>query len=511
MATILAVLGVFSASPASADPNDIVAAARSVVRVVLVANDNGQVYYVGHGSGVAVAPNVILTNAHVVDLARQDSTVEIGIVPSQGNKSYGGQVISYSSRNDLALVRIDGRVTSATIYTAPVDDGASVTAIGYPGSVDRAQGLDIGDLVQPLQPVKTTGMVSGGRSSREFDTILHTAPMAQGNSGGPLVDNCGRIVGINSFGSLSDGNDAEFGFAVSAREIANLLKKAEVSSNLTGAPCRSTAEISAAEDRRAAAAFQKSQMEQQADNARRTVRRLAAERTAQFSILAERENHMALAGLLLVLAAMGVISAAYMYRSEKQRLFPVLAISSGALLFGSVAAWLTRPSFADIADRTEEQLARQEEINKKVEEPRGSESMKGVLQCALLPDRSRITVSEAPSTSFEWNEDGCVNGRTQYGEVDGSWSRIFVPNEEDTVTVRTFDPETAIFKEERYLLPLERMNSIRSIRNRYRYDQCQGSQEQLAKLSDMQSAIRQSLPSTPNETLVFRCSPKAGE
>src|SRR3546814_18913014 len=95
---------------------------------------------------------------------------------------------------------------------------SDLTAIGYPGTVDRAQGLDLQDMIEPLTPVKSSGTVSAGRSSRQFDTILHTAPMASGNSGGPLVAACGRVVGINSFGSLSDGNDAEFGFAISNRE-----------------------------------------------------------------------------------------------------------------------------------------------------------------------------------------------------------------------------------------------------------------------------------------------------
>ena len=54
-----------------AEQQDIAAAARGVVRVVLVATDGSEAYFVGHGSGLAVAPDKILTNAHVVELARQ--------------------------------------------------------------------------------------------------------------------------------------------------------------------------------------------------------------------------------------------------------------------------------------------------------------------------------------------------------------------------------------------------------------------------------------------------------
>src|SRR3546814_10764769 len=51
---------------AHADTQDVAAAARGVVRVILVATDGDEAYFVGHGSGVAVAPAKILTNAHVV-------------------------------------------------------------------------------------------------------------------------------------------------------------------------------------------------------------------------------------------------------------------------------------------------------------------------------------------------------------------------------------------------------------------------------------------------------------
>ena len=52
--------------PAQADPADISAASRSVVRVVLAAKDGSKVAFVGHGSGFAVAPDKIVTNAHAV-------------------------------------------------------------------------------------------------------------------------------------------------------------------------------------------------------------------------------------------------------------------------------------------------------------------------------------------------------------------------------------------------------------------------------------------------------------
>ena len=88
---ILSLLALLWAGPVFAD--DIGAAGRGVVRVVTIAVVDGQVVGFGHGSGVAVAPNRIVTNAHVMELAdRYPDNVVIGVVPSEGAKSYQGRV-----------------------------------------------------------------------------------------------------------------------------------------------------------------------------------------------------------------------------------------------------------------------------------------------------------------------------------------------------------------------------------------------------------------------------------
>ena len=233
-ALLLLALG---AAPAHAEPADIAAAARSVVRVVLIAQDNGEFSLVGHGSGVAVGPNLILTNAHVVQPAQEADMIRIGVVPSEGKTGWFGQVVSVSPGNDLALIRIgeNGALPAATLFTGPVGDGADVFAIGYPGNVDLAQGYDVGDLVTPTAPVKTRGNISAGRASRQFDTLLHTAPIGAGNSGGPLLDACGRVIGINSFGTVADSGDSEFYFAVSMREVSRFLLSAGIKPHGSGA------------------------------------------------------------------------------------------------------------------------------------------------------------------------------------------------------------------------------------------------------------------------------------
>jgi hypothetical protein len=490
--------------PAQADPNDISAASRSVVRVVLAAKDGNKVAFVGHGSGFAVAPDKIVTNAHVVEIARQESSVVIGIIPSQGGTSYGGRIIAYSPDNDLALIQVldGGRLPPMTIFGGPVADGAEVVAIGYPGSVDRAQGLDLDDLITPMSPVKTTGTVSGGRTTKQFDTLLHTAPIASGNSGGPLIDNCGRVLGANSFGSISDGNDAEFGFAVSAREILSFLRKAGVTVGVTATPCRSAAEISEQERLRDAAARAQVAAAKDAEADKRERAETKLRTSLSQDIIAERENRIAIAALMLALSLLAAGGAGVLLVQGKRN--PGIGAAGGAafLLLGAVIVFLSRPDFSEIDDRVAAAMADKAGDSRPQQ---SSAATSGKYLCTINPQRSRITVSQTDELPLEWADGGCVNGRTQYGRDGAKWSRIFVPNQEQTVTINSFQPDSSEFTEERYLMDLDAMTRARAIRAEYGNRACTTDIKALTDIEEMVKAIRAELPSQANESLVYEC------
>jgi S1-C subfamily serine protease len=76
-----ALLFALCAIPAAADPGDVDAASRGVVRVVIIGEEGDQPVPVSHGTGFAVSANRIVTNAHVIAEAEQDDTLRIGIVP----------------------------------------------------------------------------------------------------------------------------------------------------------------------------------------------------------------------------------------------------------------------------------------------------------------------------------------------------------------------------------------------------------------------------------------------
>ena len=507
IAAIMILIGF--AATARADQMDLTAAARSVVRVALVASDGSQAFFVGHGSGLVVAPDKVLTNAHVVELVREEKNIVIGIVPSEGKKSYGGKIIAFSPGNDLALIQMEeGSLPPGSFYAGAVTDGQHVTAIGYPGTVDRAQGLGLKEMIEPMIAVKTGGNVSSGRSGKGFDTILHTAPLAAGNSGGPLVDDCGRVLGLNSFGSISDGNDADFGFAVSNREIASFLRQAGVTFQRTSAPCRSLADMDEAEARRIAAESARQDAASRASADLQAAALASARDAAEQDVIAARENMMAVAAVLLALAVLAAGGAGLNHSQGKPRPTLWFGIGGGVLLIGALAIFLLRPSFSQIEERVAQ--ARLDTGAVTTIETIGY-SAPGDNLCRIEEGRSRITVSETTDVPLNWTESGCANGKTQYLRDGTQWVRVSSAADDAAIAVTRFDPATGELRNERYLTDAETLERARAIRARTDGGACTTDPKALAGLGQMQNDLRAILPLQPNERLVYQCvKPAAG-
>ena len=149
--------------------------------------DGNGVEPMGAGSGILLTPDgYVLTNHHVVREANR-----MRLTLTDGAR-LGAVPVGTDPPNDLAVVRADG---SGLPYAALGDSaalkvGQLVIAIGNPFG---------------FQSSVSTGVVSAtGRGMRSIDrslienVIQHTAPLNPGNSGGPLVDSRGRVVGINT-------------------------------------------------------------------------------------------------------------------------------------------------------------------------------------------------------------------------------------------------------------------------------------------------------------------------
>ena len=505
----------FAPAPLRADPGDVDAAARGVVRVVIVGRDGEGVVPISHGTGFAVASNSIVTNAHVVQDAARDTTLRIAIVPPESGGAQFGRIVAIDARRDLALVSFEGplRLPPLALAGGAPEDSGEVAAVGYPMNVDRAQGLSLEDIFTAQPPVKSRGFLSGFRPSRQIDTVLHTAPIARGNSGGPLLDACGRVLGVNSFGAESESADGEFFFAVSARELAPFLRVNGITPRINETPCRSLADLDADERARLQSEQQtaRSAMEQRA--ARLRTRRERARFEAEIRVLTERDDRL-LATMVLLMIAAGLGWWAYEKRGrldeagEKPPLPKtnrIAAAGAGAALLGALFLQLTRPGLEEI-DRLSAARPGVSEAGEPVALDGDTAARKYL--CRLDQRRSRVTTSDPQDVPFAWTASGCVNGRTQYGFSQGSWNRVLVPNDDQEVSVNSFDPARREFRTERFLLSQSAMQQARQARAAYQAPRC-GGNAAAAALGEQQRAVLDALPARPNERLVYICDASA--
>ena len=169
----------------------------------------------GAGSGFVIDPRgYILTNYHVVAGAQ---SIEVVL----GDKTRGpAKFIGADKQNDVALIKIDPK--GKQLVSLPLGDSASLQ-VGQ-------KVLAIGDPFG-FQSTLTTGVVSAlGRTVQTSDTtfiedaIQTDASINRGNSGGPLIDTHGDVIGINSAIYTPSGTTAGIGFAIpinTAKLIAN--------------------------------------------------------------------------------------------------------------------------------------------------------------------------------------------------------------------------------------------------------------------------------------------------
>jgi serine protease Do len=166
----------------------------------------------GVGSGFIVSPKgYILTNEHVVE---GSSRIIVGL---QSGEKYRGRVIGIDKETDVAVVKIDAPqdlpiVTLADSNAAQVGDW--VLAIGSPFGLDQTVTAGIISKIERESPFFSN-----------FQRFLQTdAAINRGNSGGPLVNMRGEVIGINSQIATSTGDYNGIGFALPAGE-ANFVYK----------------------------------------------------------------------------------------------------------------------------------------------------------------------------------------------------------------------------------------------------------------------------------------------
>ena len=161
----------------------------------------------------------IVTNAHVIGTAKQ-ARVSL----DDNTRLIDAKVTGTDPSSDLAVLKVDpsavsGRRALALAESDNVQVGDLAVAIGYP-------------LGQPR--TATAGIVSGvGRSitapnNFQIDKVIQTdAALNPGNSGGPLLDSAGRVIGVNSQIATTGGGNVGIGFAVPSDAVRQVVPRLE--------------------------------------------------------------------------------------------------------------------------------------------------------------------------------------------------------------------------------------------------------------------------------------------
>ena len=209
--------------------------------VVLILSENG------FGSGFFVTPSKIVTNGHVVqDAATKGSEV---FVVNENIGVHRAKVsdIQFSGdyAEDFALLSINEQVgiplTLVNVQSPGDYKLDKVFAAGFPGSVIESD-EDFINLIQTDEfsvpdLVITDGTVSSHQKVfGEVLAFVHTAQISGGNSGGPLVNQCGNVMGMNTF--INSSTDGVRNFSLVSSELLRFLSRSMVVPRVSARECK---------------------------------------------------------------------------------------------------------------------------------------------------------------------------------------------------------------------------------------------------------------------------------
>lgn len=174
--------------------------------------------WAGNGSGLIISQSGhVITNYHVIENAEE---IEVEFIMDGENQKFNAEIIQSDKVNDLAVIKIfdlnfNGLDEIEYNFTTDLSDvGTKVYAYGYPLALS----------VMGKEIKVTDGIIS---SKTGFDgditTYQITAPIQGGNSGGPLFDDAGNLIGINSSGLRKDIAD-NVGYTIKSGYVKNLIQ-----------------------------------------------------------------------------------------------------------------------------------------------------------------------------------------------------------------------------------------------------------------------------------------------
>ncbi|MDR2142055.1 MAG: serine protease [Deltaproteobacteria bacterium] len=200
----------------------------ATVLVLVTGADEG----ITMGTGFFVANDLIMTNRHVVEGALGGGAILVT------NKSLGhiqeAQLVAASQPEqfrDYALLKVSvdkSKAPRALKISQEAKRSDRVSAWGYPGLLTKIdpkmEALLQGDFSAAPELVYAEGVISVVQQMEGgVPLISHTAEVSHGNSGGPLIDQNGRVVGINTFIRVDDNSSRQVNVALGGRDLMQFL------------------------------------------------------------------------------------------------------------------------------------------------------------------------------------------------------------------------------------------------------------------------------------------------
>lgn len=206
--------------------------------VLVVAGENS-------GSGFIIDSQHIVTNNHVIAGSEGQPLIVAGVGIGTPREA---KVIAHVAEEgpagrDFALLKVAGApLTTKLALTPNVADLQPIVAAGFPGLLItndvNFHRLMQGDLSATPEIILSQGAVMAIQNrSAGMPTIAHNAPISGGNSGGPLVDSCGRVVGINTYIRVASDQGTNAGYALGTEGILKFLAKAGGSPTVQSGTC----------------------------------------------------------------------------------------------------------------------------------------------------------------------------------------------------------------------------------------------------------------------------------
>ena len=208
----------------------------------------------GTGSSFPVNNNIFITNYHVVEEAINSTQYSIKALINVVNGQYVTrkvQILHFNKDKDLAIIEILGLNKNPLKLVSGLENSATqesyadtvVFSIGFPGSSEYMQDGEI--TKENIIPTSKKGIISkfnhfklNANASSKTNMVQTDATINEGNSGGPIINECGEVIAINEMKIIKNKADNVF-YAIRTDELIKMLNKYHINYHTNLSDCHS--------------------------------------------------------------------------------------------------------------------------------------------------------------------------------------------------------------------------------------------------------------------------------